>query len=315
MYLTQFPNLTWIQQQSKSNFADRKGVGNVALPQSGWPSVVLNAKSTGAERNNIIAPFSLFMNVQGRSIVKVDKSEVSLNADSYCLANPGDSYDLVIPDGIPTESFNIHFGSQLYRQTLYALVNSHEQQLSSPVAEDMPLHHHSYTHWKNDKIYHFIAMLKNYYNQPFANQSLDKEATILSDLICLLVKDTTKQAKGLERIQSQKHSTRLELFRRLHIARDMIHDQLNQNVLLDKLSEEACLSKFHLLRTFKALFGMSPHQYVMELRFQKAKQLLKETAKEINEIALEVGFEEVNSFYKFFKKRIGTSPVSYRTAN
>ncbi len=70
-------------------------------------------------------------------------------------------------------------------------------------------------------------------------------------------------------------------------------------------------SKFR--KTFAEKTGASPNQYLLELRLQRAKELLKTTTLQIKEIATQTGFDSAYYFSKFFKKRNGTSPKSYRS--
>lgn len=66
MILKEFPDINWLKRQIKSNFENRKTWENIRLKQSGWPSVILNVKTSGVERTAIKGPFTLFMNHSGK---------------------------------------------------------------------------------------------------------------------------------------------------------------------------------------------------------------------------------------------------------
>lgn len=70
-------------------------------------------------------------------------------------------------------------------------------------------------------------------------------------------------------------------------------------------------SKFRKL--FKSETGYSPHQYHLNLRINKAKELLQTTELNIKEIAYQTGFESEFYFSKLFRKKSGISPTDYRT--
>ncbi|UZR96146.1 AraC family transcriptional regulator [Chondrinema litorale] len=313
MLLNEFPDLSWIRKQSKSNFEDQRGVKNILLPDKGWPDVILNTKSFGAERNGILAPFSIFMNLKGNSKVVADGKQVEITENTFCVVNKGQHYDLTIPESFsPTHTFNIHFSEKLFSETLYALRNSQSNLLDNPNMYQ-PVDHHVFVRssWKDAKQTRLIKQIIQLQAQA-TDYVLEEEAMLLSAFLENILEQTDKEYKGFESISSQSKATREELVKRLSVATDYMHANFYKNISVDELSAIACLSKFHFIRTFKAAFFCSPHQYIMNLRLQKAEDLLKYSNKEIAEIALAVGFEEPNSFYKFFKKYRNSSPLAYR---
>jgi AraC-like DNA-binding protein len=94
-------------------------------------------------------------------------------------------------------------------------------------------------------------------------------------------------------------------------ARSYIFDNFKSNIQLDELSKIALLSKYHLLRTYKKVFEITPYQEVLKLRLDSAKKMMQ-TDRNLEEIAFEVGFSDRRSFTKAFKKEEGVSPSLYR---
>jgi AraC-like DNA-binding protein len=70
---------------------------------------------------------------------------------------------------------------------------------------------------------------------------------------------------------------------------------------LDELAEQAFLSKFHLLRVFKAKTGLTPYTYQVQLRLNEARRLIFQD-KPLTEIAYELGFADQAHFTNTFKK-------------
>ncbi len=90
---------------------------------------------------------------------------------------------------------------------------------------------------------------------------------------------------------------------------DQTFDETNTlNIEIDKLG----LSRKRMVEVFKQEYGKTPSNYVNELRFKQAKKLLKQTDKEIIDIAYSIGFGSLSAFYKFFKERSDMSPATYR---
>ncbi len=73
-------------------------------------------------------------------------------------------------------------------------------------------------------------------------------------------------------------------------------------------------TKSHLIRSFKLEYGMTPYHYLLERKVSTAKQLLKNTAMSITEIAHQLGFGNCHYFSAFFSQRVGMSPSEYRHA-
>ena len=100
--------------------------------------------------------------------------------------------------------------------------------------------------------------------------------------------------------------------RRLQRVRDFMETHLGNNLSIDTLAGEACLSPFHFARAFKAATGMAPHCYLSNLRADKAKQLIVEGEMPLAEIAHTCGFSSQAYFTTWFKRIVGTTPGSYR---
>lgn len=109
-----------------------------------------------------------------------------------------------------------------------------------------------------------------------------------------------------------KAKTQKEVFRRLLLAKEYLLSNFYKEIKLEDLATYCCLSVNHLLRTFKEVYGQSPHQYLTQLRLDRAKSLLKNTDYPLSEISCLVGFENVSSFVRLFKTSAGVTPFKYK---
>lgn len=82
---------------------------------------------------------------------------------------------------------------------------------------------------------------------------------------------------------------------------------------IEDLARSAIMSRDHLRRTFKARFGLTPMAYLEECRMNQAALLLRETDKEVKEVAGDVGFKNANNFSTAFKRFHGVPPEVFRT--
>ena len=117
------------------------------------------------------------------------------------------------------------------------------------------------------------------------------------------------------KIGAVKASTRVELARRARRGRDFLLSSGPRSIPLKEVAREACMSPYHFQRTFRQLFGQTPHEFVTHYRVQRAAQDLRNTRKSVTEICFENGFASVPSFSSLFRKRLGTSPTKLRQAN
>ncbi len=84
------------------------------------------------------------------------------------------------------------------------------------------------------------------------------------------------------------------------------------DVSLDSLAERFSYSKDHIIRVFKSVYKITPHQYLLQCRVCYAKLLLSAERMSIAEIAAECGFAETSSFHRAFEKLEGVSPAQYK---
>ena len=74
------------------------------------------------------------------------------------------------------------------------------------------------------------------------------------------------------------------------------------------------MSPYHFLRTFKAVTGITPHQWLLRARLREAAQRLANSRTGVTAIALDVGFDDLSNFIRSFRAEFGVSPRQYRLA-
>jgi AraC-like DNA-binding protein len=88
----------------------------------------------------------------------------------------------------------------------------------------------------------------------------------------------------------------------------------NNNITLEDIAAPASMNSQHFLRMFKQVYHITPHQYLIDLKLKKAKQLLVSSGLTMAEICQTIGFESVFSFSILFKDRFGLAPAHFREA-
>lgn len=95
-------------------------------------------------------------------------------------------------------------------------------------------------------------------------------------------------------------------------VREMILDQLDTNLSLDSFASETGLSRYHLIRSFKQVYGQSPHAWQLDQRIKTAKRLLRE-GESLSNTASQLGFADQAHFQRNFKKRLAITPRLYQS--
>lgn len=91
-----------------------------------------------------------------------------------------------------------------------------------------------------------------------------------------------------------------------------IENHLNKNLVLDELAEKFFTNKFHLLRSFKKVYQITPIQFHSKLRLESAKSDIQYSELTLTEIADKYGYSSIHAFTRAFKKYDGVSPSYYK---
>lgn len=99
--------------------------------------------------------------------------------------------------------------------------------------------------------------------------------------------------------------------RKLQQAVDYIQGNLAEDISLEAIATELNMSRYYFCRLFKKSTGISPYQYLIKSRIERAKKLLLQKHKSIADIALQVGFTNQSHFTKHFKRLVGVTPKKF----
>ena len=91
-----------------------------------------------------------------------------------------------------------------------------------------------------------------------------------------------------------------------------IEENYGDKVTLEKLGEVSGYSDLHTMRLFKHDTGRTPHEWLTEIRVNRAKELLSDNSKNIEEVATACGFNSESHYKILFKKTTGMTPGVYR---
>jgi len=106
-----------------------------------------------------------------------------------------------------------------------------------------------------------------------------------------------------------------DLNRRLLRARDAMDRAYAEPLDVRAVAAVAHVSEAHFIRTFRAVFGETPHRYLQRRRVERSMFLLRETNRSVTDVCLDVGFTSLGTFSRMFREIVGETPSHYRTGH
>ena len=106
-----------------------------------------------------------------------------------------------------------------------------------------------------------------------------------------------------------------DLNRRLLRARDAMDRAYAEPLDVAAVAAVAHISPAHFSRTYRQVFGETPHRYLQRRRVERSMFLLRETDRSITDVCLDVGFSSLGTFSRTFSRIVGETPSQYRLGN
>lgn len=125
----------------------------------------------------------------------------------------------------------------------------------------------------------------------------------LIDLITFLM--TVRLGTGASSCGQQYHAE-------LKNAVERIHTGFAEKLTVEDIIGNAPLSKYYFMRLFKEYTGQSPYEFLLYVRVNEGKRLLRDSSLSVEEIAHAVGFGDASGFIRVFRRLCGMTPLSFR---
>lgn len=249
----------------------------------------------------------------GRAHYRVEGAEFSVDDGGYLILNNRQPYSIEIASPTRVETFVLWFPDGWAEDAARNLTRPHEQLLDEPGVRGeaatfferyMP---HDVT--VSPKVRELRAAFKG--GRVIEDDWLEEK---LRGLLAAMLRTQGPARRDRDSLPAIRATTRAELWRRVNRARDYLHAHLGEAIKLSDVATAACLSPFHLLRTFHAAFRQTPHQYLRQCRLDRARFLLEKTRIPVTAICLDCGFTSLGSFSALFQKTFGISPRAWRAS-
>lgn len=240
-----------------------------------------------------------------------DDGRFMVDDGTYLILNHQQPYTLVKDGVAPVESFCVFFGEELVRDVVYATKMPDGPLLDEPLAGPFQPFHFFERRYRHDNLVSpFVHSFRAESKRQFSREEGVEEK--LHGLLLAMMQTQTNLFQEIEQLAPTHQSTRVELYRRLSLAKDYIHATLAESHSLADIAKIVHLSPHHFLRSFKEAFGVTPHTYLTQKRMERAQYLLAHTTHSVTEICMDVGYESPSSFSNLFRRKVGLSPRAYR---
>ncbi|MCC3156557.1 AraC family transcriptional regulator [Hymenobacter sp. 15J16-1T3B] len=293
------------EAQSRQEFAQFQ-----RLPAAG--STVLDSQCKFCVWPSYADRLSLKCTFRGLETYYLRQRPVTVAPEQLLIVNAGQPYASAIRSEEWVHSFAIYFDPQLVADVAAAHRASDELLLATPWAAATPeVWFFEQLHAAPPALRQRLRGLQQALAQrPFT--ALELEEQLHAVLSAVLGLHQRHLARSAERLAAVKRSTRLEICRRLYVAKEFIDEAPAEVLTLEDIARAGMLSKNHLLRHFRQLFGLSPHEYATGLRLARARTLLTESALPVQVISAQVGFASPSAFGRLFKAALQLTPQQYR---
>lgn len=240
----------------------------------------------------------------------IGRRNLAIYPDSFLILNKGTQYSSIIDCASPVQAFVISFDEQFIEDLKRRRLAKGDKLFKTDNSRPEAGFNETIFPLKGDMLFN-IQRLKYHLDcgvqdERLINQYLDH------CLVSYFRISNEEISQKAERLNFLNRSTKMEIFRRLNLAKEYMYTNYNRNIGLNELAEYSCLSVNHMLRTFKQAFDLTPHQFLVQLRLQRAQVLLKNTDYPVNEVVNLIGFECPSSFIRLFREHFQTTPLKYR---
>ena len=286
-------------------------------------AIVNPQEAPGGDRNVILAgnghyhyvrdypgPLSIKSIVRGQATWSTHEGRFVLDADSILLVNNRQPYTILIDSPRPVVTFCLFFRDGLVEDAWRCHTSGARELLDDPLKSPPPGGFFERMHPKQGDLAAVLAAM----HRDVASGTATEES--LEDGFHHAARELLNFRKELRsavsRVPATRAATRVEILRRLTLARSIIEESIGEPLNLQTIAAGACLSPYHLHRLFTRVFGETPHSYAVRRRMDRARRLLAQTDKPVTEICFESGYQSLGSFSTLFRKQSGCSPQQFR---
>jgi AraC family transcriptional regulator len=279
-------------------------IGKCEFDRSGTRNLVVTGAGTHCHVAKFAEPISIKAVNYGEVEWRLDRRRYLIKPDTLLLLPDGDEYSLTIDSLEPSSGFCAVFRRGLVEECWRAAVSKQETLLDAPY-DIRPLPFWRRLESRAGPLGRAVDALAA---AVAANASPDILGWLFESLGEKAADSASEQRRESLRPTAIRPATRLEIHRRLHLARQAIEDDLAMPWTLVTMGRAATMAPHHFQRCFRMVFGETPRGWLSRGRAERAMALLRTTSGSVIEVCLAVGYASASSFSSSFAARYGVPP-------
>lgn len=266
----------------------------------GRENAVICGQSASAEYATMTQALSIKMAWRGRERYRLAHREIAVDDENYLVLNEGSSYGSVLKGDRPAWTFAVFMRPGMHREVRAA------RRLALAAALERPDPGEDHAEFSEHLRQHDVlvspllcALRDEVLDGERSEEWLEERLLLLLDA---MFRAAAIDGRAVDRLARARPSTRAELARRLRLAADYIESYYDESIGLDEMARAACLSRFHFLRYFRALHGVTPHGYLTRRRALAARRMMASGPVDLESIALQTGFGSRASLHRALQR-------------
>ncbi len=273
---------------------------------------LLHLKTNKIVFPEIVTPLTVKFSLYGTVNYKTPSGEYRINVN-YLILNEGQHCSGYVDSDKAVEVLSVFFEKNFAAEVLGNLTAPEDKLIfNPPIKNSQPIQFFEKLYPIDNFVMPVIMKMKIASSVKFEDSVWWEEQ--FYELLEKMLFVHRRIYKVVEKLPPVKLSTKTDLYKRICKAKEYIDSNFTLPLTLEKISGEACLSRYHFLRLFKEVYGETPYQHISGLRIRKAVSLLSSGNMPVTGICSEVGFDSLSSFSWLFKQKLGLSPGSFRSA-
>jgi AraC family transcriptional regulator len=267
---------------------------------------IFETHQEAADVNLVFGDLVLTTMLKGKKVMRLfDKPGFDYLPGESVIVPPNELMKIDFPEAKwdnPTQCIALSISKEMIENT-FNMINEKfsEKVLTNEWGLDLSYFHLINTQDLSEIINRFIKI-------GVKERSRDKDLIASLALKELIIRLSQTQAREM----LEKTYKDLASGNRLAHVVDYIKKNIRENLTLEKLAAQACMSKSHFLRTFKLELGQTPMDFVLKERLKLARQYLLIGGFQIQEVSVMSGFNNITYFIRAFKTEYGFTPKVFQ---
>jgi AraC family transcriptional regulator len=277
-------------------------------------NIIFNALSSNKHCDDHVGCLSMKTVLTGEECYGLGSRQVMVRPGQFLILNDDQNYSCHIDRDVATATLSIFFKKDFAASICQDVLYNEQVSLDNPFRKDVCPEFFQTLIDVDPKLQRQLTKLTTSLQDTGLEEDQTDEYLIF--ILRHLIQVHQHESRKMMDVKALRASTQTEIYKRLCIVKDLLHSNYMDTLDLQTISRVACLSVPQLVRQFKSVFKVTPHQYLMQIRLSRATELMKTHSDlPLREIAWQIGFENASAFGRAFKATYGVQPGQFKSSS